>query len=122
MLCPMEIDPSEDIEDKMEDRSDESIACRTRNASKNKSNLQVVVINNTNWTYGIPFNTLKNRTVKKLLIETLHYLRVSAHTHSHKTTSYKMQRYYTNGVYQSRSQIITISSICRKTEKKFITH
>ncbi|VDM11870.1 unnamed protein product [Wuchereria bancrofti] len=63
MLFPMKIDGSEDIEDKTEDRSDES-------------RVEPEVSKTTNF-----------RCIK------------SAHTHSRKNTSYKMQQYYTNGMY-----------------------
>uniref|UniRef100_A0AAF5Q6C0 DUF5641 domain-containing protein n=1 Tax=Wuchereria bancrofti TaxID=6293 RepID=A0AAF5Q6C0_WUCBA len=111
MLYLMEIDSSEDIEDKVEDKPEEPIARRTRSAkrlqtsteSKDKSNFsmksllitlmslitkQVIATNNCNWISGIPFNIPEKWNCEEIIKRNATFHEV--HTHSYKNISYKV--------------------------------
>ncbi|VDM11155.1 unnamed protein product [Wuchereria bancrofti] len=101
MFYSMKIDVYENTEDKMEDKSKEPIACRTKSVKSYKLQLNQKI-------NGI--NNIKAGVAKKLINRRGLLHKVDVHTRTHNT-SYKMQQHYRNDIYQSLSQTITISGI-----------
>uniref|UniRef100_A0AAF5PKS8 DUF5641 domain-containing protein n=1 Tax=Wuchereria bancrofti TaxID=6293 RepID=A0AAF5PKS8_WUCBA len=107
MLYPMEIDATEDKEEKVEDEPEEPIARRTRSAkksqttvyAKDKSNLliktlslitmmaliprQVLANNSCNWITGVPFNIPEKWNCEEIIHKNATYHKVDVYTRTH---------------------------------------